>query len=113
MLRAGDLRHRYEYQEKLPTTEGRDEHGHQVENWTTLAILYGAEKQLSGTEAVTAAQLYGTATHQVQTRYHHELTPTTAGRLKRNERCLYIASINNVDSLDKEWLFVCGEKLDG
>ncbi len=111
MLRAGELRHLVELQEKkeLP---GRDEYGHQAYQWVTRARAWCKFEQLSASERTVANQQHGEATHKVTTRFNRSVSPGTSWRLKHKDRLLFIAAVNNVNELNEEWQFICGELKD-
>lgn len=113
MTPAGELRHRIELQELAPATgtESRDARGHKVEEWVTRVSPWAKVEELAGAEQISLTeQAVVIATHRVTTRYHRSVNPTEAWSIKYKGRRLYIASVINVDGLNAEWQFVCGEK---
>ncbi len=108
MLRAGELRHLVELQEKKEL-DGRDEYGKQAYQWVTRAQAWCKIEQLSANERVVANQQHSEATHKLTTRYSKAVQPTTTWRIKHNGRQLFIAAINNNNELNEEWQFICGE----
>jgi SPP1 family predicted phage head-tail adaptor len=111
MLRAGELRHLVELQEKQPTG-GRDEYGQPAHKWVTRVKCWCAIEQLTANEQLVANQQNAQATHRLRTRYSKAVEPTTTWRIKHGDRLLFIAGINNVNELNEEWQFICGELKD-
>lgn len=109
---AGERPHRLELQEKVG--DSRDQHGHKEQTWKTKAILWAKIEQLSGNEAIVASQLYGSVTSKITTPFHTQVKPDTKWRLlARNGTEHYIASVNNVDGRNIEWIFICGATANG
>lgn len=111
MLRAGELRHRLELQEKQPGPS-RDEYGQPVATWVTRGVCFAKFEQLTANEQVVAQQQNSQATQAIVTRYMRSVQPTTAWRIKFGQRRLFIASIDNVNELNEEWRIICGELKD-
>lgn len=112
MMKSGELRHRLELQERS-TSVTRDEYGHPTTTWQTRATVFGSITQLSASEQVIAQQQNSQATHNITTRVHRDVQPNTNWRLKFGTRLFWIASINNVNELNEQWQFICGELNDG
>lgn len=100
MLRAGELRHLVELQEKAEGP-GRDEYGKPTFTWTTRAKCWCKIEQLTANEQLIAQQQNSQATHKIATRWMSSVHPTTTWAILHNGRRLFIAAINNVNELNK------------
>lgn len=114
MLRAGELRHLVELQEDTRTaTPGT--RGEIAESWTTQARAWANIEQLNANERLVFNQTYASASHKITTRWHSQIEPTPAWRIKARingkVRLFQIASIENHRELNEYWVFICGEQV--
>lgn len=105
-MRAGTLRHVVEVQTKTIT---QNTIGEGIETWATSYTRRCSVEQLSGNEAMVAAQVTAGATHKVTMR--HDKGLTTANRLKFKGRYFDINAINNVDEMNHEMILICKESV--
>ena len=105
-MKAGQLRHRIEFQER---NETRGTQGSVVESWTTLAFRWARIVPLNGQELVNAQQIKNTISHRIELRYWVDLTAKL--RIVFNGRTFGIESVINIDERNREHHCFCTEEV--
>lgn len=105
-MRAGQLRHRVEFQERGET---RGTQGSIAESWTTLAFRYAKIVPLAGSELINAQQIVNTVTHRVELRYWVDLTAKL--RIVFKGRVFGIENVINLDERNIEQHCFCTEEV--
>ena len=100
-MRAGELRHRVELQEKTETQTALGV----TETWRTVATLWADVRDLAGREYYAAAQTQTEVTTRVRIRYRAGVTP--AWRLLHGARTLEIRSVIDPDGRRRELQLMC------
>ena len=101
-MRSGSLRHVMELQTKPPADVAEyDEHGQEVEVWTTAATIRARITPLSGRELLNAMAIRHDVSHEIATRYRGVLNPALT-RLVMGNRIFNIASIRTLDERNHE-----------
>jgi SPP1 family predicted phage head-tail adaptor len=104
-MKAGSLRHYLTLETNTPTI---DASGDTVDSWATEIYIYGRVTPVAGAETVLGVQPEARVTHEVETRYHPEITERK--RFLFDSRYLYIMGIKNKDERNIEMLIQCGER---
>lgn len=108
-MRAGQLRHRADF-EILSGTTNYGSRGERGQEYTTkIQSIPVSIRQLSGREAELARQNFPTATHEVRSRYF-QLGEDVKARWNKDGRHFNIHSFNNVDERNIELVFTCTEE---
>lgn len=105
-MRAGQLRHRIEFQER---NEARGAQGGVVESWTTLAFRWAKIIPLAGQELINAQQIVNTVTHRVELRYWVDLTAKL--RIVFKGRIFGIENVMNLNERNIEHHCFCTEEV--
>lgn len=105
-MKAGELRHRIEFQTNTPTANSMGEY---VDTYTTLATVWGAVEPLSGSLLFSAQQTNSEVQGRVRIRYRDDIEPDM--RMYFDSRYFKILSIidyqerhQELQILYKEWL---------
>jgi SPP1 family predicted phage head-tail adaptor len=89
--------------------------GEVAESWTTRAKVWANIEQLNANETLAFNQQYASASHRITTRWHSQVNPTPAWRIKATlngkARYFHIASVENFRELNEHWVFICGEQV--
>jgi len=93
-IRAGELRHRLEIQQK-PSTPTREPGGGYSHAFVTVDTVSAEIKQLSGRELETAKTMDNRTTHQVKLRFYEGLDSKM--RFKFGTKFYNIADVEDVD----------------
>ena len=88
-MRSGRLRHRCVIEQS--TAGAANAYGEQIDTWSELTTVWGEVRDLTGNEAVRAAQVTPEATVRVLTRYNPNVTESM--RILFDGRVLYPVSL--------------------
>lgn len=106
MIAAGKLRHRVTIEKPAKTRNSR---GRQTDEWERVAGASAKITTLSGTDAETARQYYGTATATIVLRVRRKFKLETAHRIRFGKRVFEIGFIDNVDQVNSIWTVLVSE----
>ena len=114
MIEKGKLRHRVELQEDTRSASPGTR-GEVAESWITRVRPFASIEQLNANELLAFNQQYASASHRITTRWHSQVNPTPAWRIRAmingKERLFHIASVENHRELNEHWVFICGEQV--
>lgn len=106
MIPAGKLRHRVTIEKPA---KSRDSRGRQTDDWTQCARASAQIEDLSGTDAETARQYYGTATVRIKLRVRRNFKLETAHRIRFGCRIFEVGHIINKDQVNSIWSVLASE----
>lgn len=104
-MRAGELRHRVDIEERRTIYGTR---GEALDQWQKIGTVWASIETLSGTELDRARTTLADATHVVTLRYRPGITERT--RFKFGERYFHVGHVNQVDQRKEMILATCGEE---
>jgi SPP1 family predicted phage head-tail adaptor len=71
-MRIGRFRHRIELQQNTPT---QDDDGSRIDNWTTVATVWGELLEIRGREYLAAEEAHSELNAKIRIRYRSDVRP--------------------------------------
>lgn len=93
-MRAGDLRHRIELQEKITV---KDSEGYDVAQWTAYATVHASKKGIRGREYFAAAAVQAENSIEWQIRFRKDVTDAHRVYDIENQKSYDIRSVVPID----------------
>jgi len=103
-MRAGRLRHRFEFQS---STGEQNAFGEPIQTWTTYTTLWAGLEPLRGEEIIHARQVTATVSHKIRVRFNSSITSNH--RVVFDSRTFEINSVINLGERDRELELYCTE----